>query len=129
MKAIAAGGSFVSRGDGSVTEKKELELPIHRTGKRPSSSAIPSYRMMDAWLPSRWAISGPVMAPVTFVLEVERVIDMGNHQHVVGTIEDERVDLRLPVGVAPPFGRLKPEGTRGFRRGHPAGRDSHLTIA
>jgi ABC-type sugar transport system ATPase subunit len=38
----------------------------------------------------------------SFMLEVERVIDMGNHLHVVGTIEDERVDLRLPAGVAPP---------------------------
>jgi ABC-type sugar transport system ATPase subunit len=45
----------------------------------------------------------PGNGTLTFVLEVERVIDMGNHQHVVGTIEDERVDLRLPVGVAPPL--------------------------
>jgi ABC-type sugar transport system ATPase subunit len=45
----------------------------------------------------------PGNGALAFVLEVERVIDMGNHQHVVGTIEDERVDLRLPVGVAPPL--------------------------
>jgi ABC-type proline/glycine betaine transport system ATPase subunit len=38
-----------------------------------------------------------------FLLEVEQVIDMGNHLHVVGTITDQRVDLRLPVGVAPPL--------------------------
>ena len=39
---------------------------------------------------------------LTFMLEVERVIDMGNHLHVVGVIEEERVDLRLPAGAAPP---------------------------
>ena len=43
---------------------------------------------------------------LTFMLEVEQVIDMGNHLHVVGFIEDERVDLRLPGGAAPP-----PEGS------------------
>lgn len=40
---------------------------------------------------------------LTFMLEVERVIDMGHHLHVVGTIEEERVDLRLPAGAAPPL--------------------------
>lgn len=45
----------------------------------------------------------PGNGALTFVLEIETVIDMGNHLHVVGTIEDERVDLRLPAGVAPPL--------------------------
>jgi ABC-type sugar transport system ATPase subunit len=45
----------------------------------------------------------PGHGALNFVLEVESVIDMGNHQHVVGTIDDERVDLRLPLEVAPPM--------------------------
>ncbi len=45
----------------------------------------------------------PGNGPLTFLLAVERVIDMGNHLHVVGFIEDERVDLRLPGGAAPPM--------------------------
>jgi ABC-type sugar transport system ATPase subunit len=44
----------------------------------------------------------PGNGALTFMLEVESVIDMGNHLHVVGTIEQERVDLRLPAGVAAP---------------------------
>jgi thiamine transport system ATP-binding protein len=44
----------------------------------------------------------PGVGPITFLLEVEQVIDMGNHLHLVGVIEDERVDLRLSSGVAPP---------------------------
>ena len=51
----------------------------------------------------------PGTGALTLMLVVERVIDMGNHLHVVGTINGERVDLRLPAGVAPP-----PEGS-GFR--------------
>jgi ABC-type sugar transport system ATPase subunit len=38
----------------------------------------------------------------SFTLLVEQVIDMGHHLHVVGSIENERVDLRLPVGMSPP---------------------------
>jgi ABC-type sugar transport system ATPase subunit len=38
---------------------------------------------------------------LAFNLTVDHVIDMGNHLHVVGTIEGCRVDLRLPEGVAP----------------------------
>jgi thiamine transport system ATP-binding protein len=38
----------------------------------------------------------------TFTVAVEQVIDMGNHLHVVGKIRDERVDIRLPTGMAPP---------------------------
>ena len=30
------------------------------------------------------------------------MIDMGNHVHVVGKIRNERVDIRLPAGMAPP---------------------------
>jgi ABC-type sugar transport system ATPase subunit len=37
-----------------------------------------------------------------FMLAVERVVDMGNHLHVMGTINDERVDLRLPAGMTGP---------------------------
>jgi thiamine transport system ATP-binding protein len=44
----------------------------------------------------------PGIGAITFDLEVEQVIDMGNHLHVVGMIEEERVDLRLSSGVAPP---------------------------
>ena len=44
----------------------------------------------------------PGNGALTFMLAVEHVIDMGNHLHVVGLIEDERVDLRLPAGAAPP---------------------------
>jgi len=36
------------------------------------------------------------------LLEVERVIDMGNHLHVVGRVGEDPVDLRLPAGVAAP---------------------------
>jgi ABC-type sugar transport system ATPase subunit len=46
----------------------------------------------------------PGNGALSFLLEVEQVIDMGNHLHVVGTIEDERVDLRLPAGIDPPEG-------------------------
>lgn len=44
----------------------------------------------------------PGNGPFRFVIDVEQVIDMGNHMHLIGTIEDQRVDLRLPAGVAPP---------------------------
>jgi thiamine transport system ATP-binding protein len=44
----------------------------------------------------------PGLGAITFSLEVEQVIDMGNHLHVVGLIEGARVDLRMPAGVAPP---------------------------
>jgi ABC-type sugar transport system ATPase subunit len=37
-----------------------------------------------------------------FSLRVEQVIDMGNHLHVVGSVQGERVDIRLPVGMASP---------------------------
>ena len=40
--------------------------------------------------------------PIPFEVEVEQVIDMGNHLHVVGVVGLDRVDLRLPPGVAPP---------------------------
>lgn len=33
---------------------------------------------------------------------VERVVDMGNHRHALGTVEGARVDLRLPDGQAAP---------------------------
>jgi ABC-type sugar transport system ATPase subunit len=33
-----------------------------------------------------------------FALHVERVVDMGNHPHVVGRVGDVRVDLRLAAG-------------------------------
>lgn len=51
----------------------------------------------------------------SFLMEVERVIDMGNHQHVVGTIEDQRVDLRLSAGVTAPLegSSLKVHGESG----------------
>jgi ABC-type sugar transport system ATPase subunit len=44
----------------------------------------------------------PGDGPVPFMLTVERVIEMGNHLHVVGLVGPDRVDLRLPPGVAPP---------------------------
>ena len=44
----------------------------------------------------------PGEGSLTFMLAVEDVIDMGNHLHVIGTIEGERVDLRLPASMAPP---------------------------
>jgi ABC-type sugar transport system ATPase subunit len=44
----------------------------------------------------------PGEGSLTFMLAVEDVIDMGNHLHVIGTIGGERVDLRLPAGMAPP---------------------------
>jgi energy-coupling factor transporter ATP-binding protein EcfA2 len=40
--------------------------------------------------------------PLPFTVEVERVIDMGNHLHVLGTVGEQRVDFRLPSRVAPP---------------------------
>jgi ABC-type sugar transport system ATPase subunit len=44
----------------------------------------------------------PGHGPLRFELEVEQIIDMGNHLHLVGTIDQQRVDLRLPAGAAPP---------------------------
>ncbi|MGH3993444.1 MAG: ATP-binding cassette domain-containing protein, partial [Pseudonocardiaceae bacterium] len=44
----------------------------------------------------------PGRGPLEFVLRVERVIDMGNHYHVLGSIAGARVDLRLPAGLAAP---------------------------
>jgi ABC-type sugar transport system ATPase subunit len=40
--------------------------------------------------------------PLPFTVEVDRVIDMGNHLHVLGTVGEQRVDFRLPSRVAPP---------------------------
>lgn len=37
-----------------------------------------------------------------FSLEIERVVDMGNHPHLLGRIGDVRVDLRLDAGEALP---------------------------
>jgi thiamine transport system ATP-binding protein len=39
---------------------------------------------------------------VAFELAVERVIDMGNHLHLLGAVGARRADLRLPSGTAPP---------------------------
>ncbi len=39
---------------------------------------------------------------LSFTLVVERVVDMGNHLHVLGTIAGARTDLRLPTGAARP---------------------------
>ena len=44
----------------------------------------------------------PGNGPLPFVLDVERVIDMGNHLHVIGLIGEDRADLRLPAGVSAP---------------------------
>jgi ABC-type sugar transport system ATPase subunit len=44
----------------------------------------------------------PGNGPIPFEMEVEQVIDMGNHLHVVGVVGPDRVDLRLPPGVTPP---------------------------
>jgi len=44
----------------------------------------------------------PGEGSLTFVLAVERVIDMGNHIHVIGTIDGERVDVRLRIEEASP---------------------------
>lgn len=49
----------------------------------------------------------PGSGPLSIALTVERVFDMGRHHHVLGSIEGFRVDLRLPLGAAPP-----PPGTR-----------------
>ena len=48
---------------------------------------------------------GPGLGGARFTVEVEQVVDMGNHLHVVGTIAGERVDVRLPPGAAPPAPR------------------------
>lgn len=37
-----------------------------------------------------------------FEVTVERVVDMGNHQHVLATVGGDRVDVRLPAGGAAP---------------------------
>lgn len=41
---------------------------------------------------------------MAFDMAVERVIDMGNHLHLVGTVGGRRADLRLPSGTAAPAG-------------------------
>ncbi|MBA3498411.1 MAG: ATP-binding cassette domain-containing protein [Gemmatimonadales bacterium] len=38
----------------------------------------------------------------TFTLEIERIVDMGNHPHLVGRVGDVRVDLRLDAGEVLP---------------------------
>jgi ABC-type sugar transport system ATPase subunit len=50
-----------------------------------------------------------------FTLHVERVVDMGNHPHLVGRVGDIRVDLRL-VGAEPPAraGETVPVTARSF---------------
>ena len=35
---------------------------------------------------------------LAFPLRVERVVDLGNHPHLVGRVGDVRVDVRLAVG-------------------------------
>jgi ABC-type sugar transport system ATPase subunit len=42
------------------------------------------------------------MQPPAFALRVERVVDMGNHPHLVGRVGDVRVDLRLGAGETVP---------------------------
>jgi ABC-type sugar transport system ATPase subunit len=49
--------------------------------------------------PGAWAIGGE---GESFALAVERVVDMGNHLHVVGRIGRVRVDVRLRRGDAIP---------------------------
>jgi len=44
----------------------------------------------------------PGNGPLSFTVAVERVIEMGNHLHVIGLVGHDRIDLRLPAGVAPP---------------------------
>ena len=44
---------------------------------------------------------GAARAPA-FTLQVERVVDMGNHRHLLGRVGDVRVDLRLGPGDTPP---------------------------
>ncbi len=44
----------------------------------------------------------PGEGTLAFTAAVDQVIDMGNHLHVLGRIGNERVDVRLPVGVSPP---------------------------
>ena len=39
---------------------------------------------------------------LTFMLLVESVIDMGNHIHVLGTVDGSHADVRLPAGAALP---------------------------
>ncbi len=39
---------------------------------------------------------------LAFSLLVERVVDLGNHRHALGTVEGARVDLRLPEGAPVP---------------------------
>jgi ABC-type sugar transport system ATPase subunit len=50
-----------------------------------------------------------------FILLVERVVDMGNHPHVVGRVGEVRVDLRLAHGDRLPSpGETVPVGTRSY---------------
>jgi ABC-type sugar transport system ATPase subunit len=44
----------------------------------------------------------PGLGRPAFTVSIQQVVDMGNHLHVVGTIEGERVDVRLPAGASPP---------------------------
>lgn len=73
--------------------------PDRETAELLGYTVLPLYDRLVAIAPGALRPGG---GELTFMLAVERVIDMGNHLHVVGTIEDERVDLRLPAGVAPP---------------------------
>jgi ABC-type sugar transport system ATPase subunit len=53
--------------------------------------------------------------PPVFALRVERVVDMGNHPHLVGRVGDVRVDLRLGAGeTAPAPGTVIPIGATSF---------------
>jgi hypothetical protein len=40
--------------------------------------------------------------PPAFALRVERVVNMGNHPHLLGRVGDVRIDLRLAAGEAVP---------------------------
>ena len=55
--------------------------------------------------------------PPVFALRVDRVVDMGNHPHLVGQVGGVRVDLRLGAGEAvPAIGTEVPVGAISFVR-------------
>ena len=43
----------------------------------------------------------PRPGALSFRLLIKRLVDMGNHLHVVGTIDDQPVDVRWPEGAPP----------------------------
>jgi hypothetical protein len=92
--------------------------PVHATPPDAETAELLGYTVL-------FTPGGPIAVPpgglrlgdgaVAFDFALERVVDMGNHLHLLGAVGGRRADLRLPAGTAPP-----PPGrpVRVFAAGH-----------